>query len=204
MANTTLSARPLKFISTVKAFTCLIITVFPPVRCNCFHPGRGGGGFRGLGNWLFYAALVLSPFICLPPFLFLLLLGFNLVIFPHSRHFTPLCRSPAALLFTRPRLPSSHFSRRSNQPHLFHKQLVSLFVLMNMIPQQGLAFPEAIGALLVGQQPQRRSRTQKRRRVSVRLRCGEKDNCDARPRYCSVTKLGPESVAVSERTTFCE
>lgn len=175
----------------------------PPVRGNCFHPG-GGGGFRGLGNWLFYAALVLSPFICLPPFLSLLLLGFDKVISPT---FTPLHSPPSnphRPPFHSSRLPLSHFSRRSNQPHLFHKQLVSLFALMNMIPQLGFAFPEAIGDLLAGQQPRRQCCTQKWRRLSVRFRCGEKDNCDSNPRYRSVTELGPKSYLVNERTTFCE
>lgn len=75
---------------------------------------------------------------------------------------------------------------------------------MNMIPQLGFAFPEAIGALLAGQQPRRQCRTQKWRRLSVRFRCGEKGNCGANPRYRSVTELGLKSYAVNERTTFCE
>lgn len=93
-----------------------------PVHNNCFHPG---GGFQRFRKLAFYAALVLLPFICLPPFLFL----------PLRFCFFARLHPSLPLLFHFVPSLSPHSSPLSNQLHLFHKQLVSLYALMNMIPQ---------------------------------------------------------------------
>lgn len=55
-----------------------------------------------------------------------------MVIIHDSLYFTPLHQPPSLTLS---HLLSFHFSLQSNQPHLFHKRLVSPFALMNLIPQ---------------------------------------------------------------------
>lgn len=104
-----------------------------PVHSNCFHPG---GGFRGLGNCVFMLHQFSCHLFVSLHFCFFLSLSFDMVIFLVSLYFTPLHQPP---YFTLSCLLSSHFSPRSNQPHLFHKRLVSLFALVNLIPQ--LSFP---------------------------------------------------------------